>query len=114
MKRFLQPFTQHKEWVLLGGLCILGVALVGYGISSPTPGCQSNVMGLSCSQCLQSNAASSGVGTSISGCLPFPFAMWFYDHFGEISALFGFVMVVLTVIAGVNLSSLGQADPRER
>jgi hypothetical protein len=101
MNRFLQPLSRPKEWVLLGGLCILGVALVGYGISSPTPGCQSNVMGLSCPECLAANAASSGMGSSISGCLPFPFAIWFYSNYNKVSILFGFVMVVMPAIAGV-------------
>jgi hypothetical protein len=89
--------------MIVGGVGILGLALIGSGLSPSAPVCSSNVMGLSCAECLAANTASSGMGGSISGCLPFPFAMWFYSNYNKVSILFGFVMVVMTVIAGVRV-----------
>lgn len=114
MKQYFQPLGQHKGWLVLGGFCVLGVALIGYGLSPSSPECQSNMIGLSCAECLAANAASSGIGSSISGCLPFPFAMRFYDNFNKFSLLAGFVVVFMTGVAGVKLSSLGQVDRRYR
>jgi hypothetical protein len=101
MKQFLQPIIRRKKWMIVGGLGILGIALIGSGLSPSAPVCSSNVMELSCGECLAANAASSGMGDSISGCLPFPFAMWLYSNYNKVSILFGFVMGVMTAIAGV-------------
>jgi hypothetical protein len=33
MKHYFQSLGQHKEWLVLGGFCVLGVALIGSGLS---------------------------------------------------------------------------------
>ena len=114
MKQVLQPFSQHKIGIILAGFFILGVGTMGLGLSPSSPECPSNVMGLSCSECVESNAASSGVGMSISGCLPFPFAIQIYDNYNQITLIAGFVIVFMSSVAGVKLSPFGQGDQRYR
>ena len=35
MNRSFQDLTQHKEWLVLGDFCVLGIVYIGYGLFSP-------------------------------------------------------------------------------